>query len=162
MAKSEETIKPDLNLLSTDNPVFCCYCFWTSILIIKMLMMSLLTAMRRFKKKSFVNPEDLALNKVSEPVLNDPDVERVRRAHLNDLENIVPYLLIALAYIATGPKPLVARLLIRFVALSRIIHTLVYAFRPIPQPIRAIVFFLAFGITLFMAFYVLIKTIVYI
>ncbi|XP_023294795.1 microsomal glutathione S-transferase 1-like [Lucilia cuprina] len=162
MAKTEENITTDRNLLSTDNPVFCCYCFWGSILIIKMLLMSILTAMRRFRKKSFVNPEDLALNKVTEPVLNDPDVERVRRAHLNDLENIMPFMLIALAYIAVGPKPLVARLLIRFFALARILHTIVYAFRPIPQPIRAIVFFIGFFITLYMAFYAMIKTIVYI
>ena len=84
------------------------------------------------------------------------------RAHRNDLENIVPFMLVALTYIATGPKPLVARLLFRLAALSRIMHTIVYAFRPVPQPTRAIAFFLSFFITIYMAFCVVIKTIVYI
>uniref|UniRef100_A0A1I8PY83 Microsomal glutathione S-transferase 1 n=1 Tax=Stomoxys calcitrans TaxID=35570 RepID=A0A1I8PY83_STOCA len=151
-----------LSLLSTDNPVFNCYCFWTSVLVIKMLMMTLLTAFKRFSKKAFVNPEDLKLSKASDVQLNDPDVERVRRAHLNDLESILPYLLIALAYVASGPNATTARILFCLAATGRILHTAVYAFRPVPQPSRAISFFLTFTITIYMAFCVLIKMAKYI
>ncbi|XP_005188654.1 microsomal glutathione S-transferase 1 [Musca domestica] len=146
-----------LNLLSSDNPVFCCYCFWAGLLVLKMLLMTLLTAARRFSKKSFVNPEDLALSKAAEVSFQDPDVERVRRAHRNDLENILPYLLIALAYITTGPNAIVARLLFCIVAISRIFHTAIYAFRPVPQPSRSIAFFVPFFITLYMTFCVIVK-----
>lgn len=33
------------------NPVFDCYAFYSSILILKMIAMSILTALQRFKKK---------------------------------------------------------------------------------------------------------------
>lgn len=91
-------------------------------------------------------------------VLNFPS----SRAHRNDLENILPYLLIALAYIATGPNAKVARMLFRFAALGRLVHTAVYAFRPVPQPARALAFLLTFIITVYMSFCVVAKTLVYI
>ncbi|XP_075157045.1 microsomal glutathione S-transferase 1 [Haematobia irritans] len=161
---TNETLKSsNLNLLSTDNPVFNCYCFWSSVLVIKMLMMTLLTASKRIKKKVFANPEDLKLAKsVAEVVMHDPDVERVRRAHRNDLENILPFLLITLVYIATGPNALAARMLIRIGASCRLLHTGVYAFGPVPQPTRAILFFITFTITVFMVFCVIIKMAKYI
>uniref|UniRef100_A0A1I8PY46 Microsomal glutathione S-transferase 1 n=1 Tax=Stomoxys calcitrans TaxID=35570 RepID=A0A1I8PY46_STOCA len=112
--------------------------------------------------EAFVNPEDLKLSKASDVQLNDPDVERVRRAHLNDLESILPYLLIALAYVASGPNATTARILFCLAATGRILHTAVYAFRPVPQPSRAISFFLTFTITIYMAFCVLIKMAKYI
>lgn len=38
-------------LLSLENPVFCCYLFWATVLVVKMLLMSLLTALQRFRYK---------------------------------------------------------------------------------------------------------------
>lgn len=40
-----------LELLSLTNPVFKSYTFWAGVLVIKMLSMSLLTAIQRFKTK---------------------------------------------------------------------------------------------------------------
>lgn len=40
-----------LDLLSLNNPVFKSYTFWAGVLVIKMLAMSLLTAVQRFKTK---------------------------------------------------------------------------------------------------------------
>jgi len=39
------------DLLTLDNPVFCCYLFWATVLVAKMLLMSLLTALQRFRYK---------------------------------------------------------------------------------------------------------------
>lgn len=53
-ASSTTTSANKLNyfsMLNLDNPVFCCFLFWTSILVIKMLLMSLLTALQRFRYK---------------------------------------------------------------------------------------------------------------
>ena len=58
--------------------------------------------------------------------LDDPDVERVRRAHLNDLENVVPFLLLTPLYLSTGPAPWLAANLIRGFAAARIVHTVGY------------------------------------
>lgn len=37
------------DLLSYANPVFRNYCFWTAILVIKMLIMSIITLIQRFR-----------------------------------------------------------------------------------------------------------------
>jgi len=40
-----------MGLLMISNPVFECYAFYGSILILKMIMMSFLTVLQRFRKK---------------------------------------------------------------------------------------------------------------
>ncbi|XP_037938155.1 microsomal glutathione S-transferase 1 [Teleopsis dalmanni] len=150
-----------MNLLTLDNPVFCCFLFWTSILVIKMLLMSLLTALQRFRNKVFPNQEDLFFKNI-EVEFNDPHVERVRRAHRNDMENILPYFTMAIIYICTNPNPSIACNLFRVVAVARILHTLVYAFYPVPQPSRVIAFGVAFAITIYMACDVALQTLKYI
>lgn len=67
------------SLLTKSNSVFCCYLFWSSLLILKMLLMSVLTARQRMKTKTFANPEDLRLSRTTEVRFNDPNVERMRR-----------------------------------------------------------------------------------
>ncbi|KAK2581424.1 hypothetical protein KPH14_005099 [Odynerus spinipes] len=113
--------------------------FWSSILVIKMMLMILLTAYQRFTKKIFANPEDASLMPKAKVSLEDPDVERVRRAHLNDLENIVPWFIITYVWLMTGPSVWLAGVLIRTFAITRIIHTLVYAVFP-QQPARFLCF----------------------
>lgn len=73
------------------------------------------------------------------------------RAHRNDMENILPYFTMALLYICTDPNPTIACNLFRVASVARIIHTLVYAFRPVPQPSRFLAFFVMFLITIYMA-----------
>nr|ALF04578.1 microsomal glutathione S-transferase 1 [Delia antiqua] len=138
------------SMLNLDNPVFCCFLFWSSVLVIKMLLMSLLTALQRFRFKVFPNREDLFF-KNTEVQFNDPNVERVRRAHRNDMENILPYFTMALLYICINPSPAIARNLFRVASIARIIHTLVYAFYPVPQPARVISWFTMYAITMYMA-----------
>lgn len=81
---------------------------------------------------------------------DDEDVERVRRSHLNDLENILPWTLITWLYLGTNPSYLIAANLIRAFVVARVIHTLFYAIYP-KQPFRAVSFFLGAGITAFQA-----------
>ena len=74
-----------------------------------------------------------------------------RRAHQNDIENILPFLTAGLLYVAINPNPVVALNLFRTVFAARVVHTLVYAFRPVPQPTRALAYFAAYGATFYMA-----------
>ena len=53
-------------------------------------------------------------------------MERVRRAHLNDLENVIPFLVLCPLYLATGPAAGTAVFLIRVFAAARVLHTIVY------------------------------------
>ncbi|XP_058985774.1 microsomal glutathione S-transferase 1-like isoform X1 [Musca domestica] len=162
MPNNKSTPSGGFSLLNLENRVFCCFLLWTSVLVGKMLLMSMLTALQRFRnkilglmphsllKKVFPNQEDLFFKNI-EVAFNDPHVERVRRAHRNDMENILPYFTMALLYICTDPNPTIACNLFRVASVARIIHTLVYAFRPVPQPSRFLAFFVMFLITIYMA-----------
>jgi glutathione S-transferase len=83
------------NALNGENHAFCVYITWGGFLIIKMLLMSLFTGLQRSRKGVTENPEDARINQKLE-IKKDEDVERVRRAHLNDLENIPAFLFAAL------------------------------------------------------------------
>lgn len=47
---SDSTVMP-MGVLMMSNPVFECYAFYSSILVIKMITMSFLTILQRLKKK---------------------------------------------------------------------------------------------------------------
>ncbi|XP_043661134.1 microsomal glutathione S-transferase 1 isoform X2 [Drosophila teissieri] len=149
------------DMFTLENPVFCCYLFWSTVLVVKMLLMSLLTAVQRFRYKIFPNQEDLFFKNL-EVQFDDPNVERVRRAHRNDMENILPYFLMSLIYISTNPNADVACILFRVASVARIIHTLVYAVYPVPQPSRILAFATMLLITFYMAAVVALRTLSFI
>ena len=60
------------------------------------------------------------------------------RAHLNDLENIVPFLLLGFLYISTQPAYSTALILFRVFAGARIIHSIAYLRKV--QPARLFAF----------------------
>lgn len=77
-------------------------------------------------------------------------VERARRAHLNDLENLIPFFVIGFLYVLSRPDTNLAVNLYRCVAASRIVHTIVYAVWPLPQPTRFLAFMGAWLPTVYM------------
>lgn len=133
--------------LSIEPALMRTYVFWGTVLIVKVLMMAFLTGRQRMKKKIFANPED-AKSHGGKVKLDDPDVERVRRAHLNDLENVVPFLLLCPLYLSTGPNGWLATNLIRGFAAARILHTVGYLNE---LSLRGPGFILGIVISLFMA-----------
>ncbi|KAJ8924268.1 hypothetical protein NQ315_007060 [Exocentrus adspersus] len=135
--------------ISLNNPLFRIYAFYCAVLVLKMMFMSVFTGMKRFQTKTFANPEDTILHKVK--VTHTDAVERVRRAHLNDVENIPIFLITSLVYILTNPSYFLATTLIRAYTLARITHTAVYAVVVVPQPARALAWLAGFAITGYMA-----------
>ena len=69
---------------------------------------------------------------------------------MNDLENIPVFLIIGLLYVLTSPWSFLAVNLIRAFAVSRIIHTVVYAIIQM-QPARAITFMTGLAVTVYMS-----------
>ncbi|XP_077297803.1 microsomal glutathione S-transferase 1-like [Arctopsyche grandis] len=128
-------------------PLLDTLCFYVAILGLKMLVMSLLTARQRFSKKAFANPEDA---KGMGRVKLDDDVERVRRAHLNDLENIPVFVIVCTVYLLTSPSLSLAANLIRIFALARIVHTLAYAIFA-SHKVRGMAWGIGYFITVYMA-----------
>lgn len=80
--------------LSLQNPVFAVYAVAAAIMILKAVSMSWLTVVRMMQAKGgFRSPEDLRktpLNPTPDPRQLEPNesVERIRRIHMNDLENL--------------------------------------------------------------------------
>ncbi|XP_059049075.1 uncharacterized protein LOC131844258 [Achroia grisella] len=132
-----------------ENPAVQSYAFYSGVLALKTLGMALLTGRIRFRKKVFANEEDAKLRK-SVVKYDDPDVERVRRAHLNDLENIPAFWLVGGLYLTTAPDAALAVNLFRVYTVGRILHTIVYAIKPLPQPARGISFGIPYLITVYM------------
>jgi glutathione S-transferase len=102
--------------------------------------------------QAMVNPEDTFFSFLWKKLelKTDDDVERVRRAHLNDLENILAFILISLLFILSQPNEMFAAWLFRIVGIARIAHSIIYVCK-VPQPFRAIFFYITYIITLFMA-----------
>lgn len=73
------------------------------------------------------------------------------RAHQNDLENVIPLIIMGFVYAMTDPNPSIAKNLIRIAAGCRILHTIVYAIVVIPQPARLFAFMVPSLITVYMA-----------
>ncbi|KAF7993505.1 hypothetical protein HCN44_010100 [Aphidius gifuensis] len=110
--------------------------------------MSLLTVSQRAVRKVVANPEDVLVSGLRCDV--DENVERVRRAHRNDMENIFPWFIITAIWLTTGPCSVVSPWLIRTFVIARIFHTIFYAMLA-KQPYRAILWLTGYGITIYEA-----------
>ena len=76
------------------------------------------------------------------------------RCHQNDLENVVPFVLVGLLYSLTGPDAATAITYFRVFAASRLCHTVAYVL-PLPQPSRALSWLTGLVVTCCMAYRVL-------
>jgi glutathione S-transferase len=119
---------------SFSNPIFASLAGYSSMALLKMLGMSTYTMIQRFRTGNFATPEDdiykklinkLGLSSSTTGNKNDT-VERARNNHLNDLENIIPFVLVGLFYVGTRPKFDCALWHFRIFLLSRILHTIAY------------------------------------
>lgn len=118
--------------LSLQNPVFATYVIAATLMILKAVSMSWLTVIRMMQEKGgFRAPEDLKktpLNTAPDPRQLEPNerVERIRRIHLNDLENLPFFLVAGLLYVLTEPPLLWAQWLLYGYVASRFLHFLAY------------------------------------
>jgi glutathione S-transferase len=118
--------------LSLQNPVFATYAIAASIMILKAVAMSWLTVLRMMQEKGgYRAPEDLRktlLNPEPDPkqLLPNERVERIRRIHLNDLENLPFFLVAGLLFVLTGPSLPLTRWLMYGYVVSRLLHFAAY------------------------------------
>lgn len=132
-------------------PTLKVYYVCVALLALKMMMMSILTARLRFKKRIVITPEDKKALKNSQVSYNNPEIERVRRAHRNDCENIILFVSTGFLYTLTNPNTAVAILLYLLYTVARFAHTYVYAIKVTPQPARFIAFAVGYAIHFYMA-----------
>lgn len=117
-----------MDALSLQDPLFATYAIAATLMILKAVSMSWLTVVRMMSVKGgFRSPEDLKktpLNPAPDPKQIEPDerVERIRRIHLNDLENLPFFLVAGLLYVLTQPSLLLAQVLLYGYVVSRFLH----------------------------------------
>ena len=138
------------------NPVFTAYVIAATLMIIKAKSMSWLTVVRMMQTKGgFRSPEDLKktpLNPEPNPNQIGPNdaVDRVRRIHLNDLENIPFFLVAGALYVMTSPSLQLAQWLFYGYVATRFLHFLAYFTGQI-HDVRAALWTPGSAIILFMA-----------
>ena len=121
-----------MDTISLQNPLFATYAIAATLMILKAVSMSWLTVVRMMKARSgFRSPEDLKktpLNPAPHAGQLAPDerVDRIRRIHLNDLENLPFFLAAGFLYVLTQPPLLLAQLLLYGYVASRLLHFLAY------------------------------------
>lgn len=117
-----------MNLLTFDNPVFRYYAVAAAIMIVKMMSQGWITVYRMMKVNGgFRYPEDARqgpANPHPQPgQLNANEyVERSRRMHGNDIENVPLFLVAGLLYVCTAPSAALALGLFSVYVLSRLAH----------------------------------------
>ena len=118
--------------MTLDNPVFATYVIAASIMVIKMMAQAWITVARMLKVGGgFMSPEDEKpglVNPKPRPGQLDPDehVERSRRVHHNDTENIPMFLAAGFLFVFTEPPLWLAQVLLYGYVASRLVHTGVY------------------------------------
>ncbi|XP_067865524.1 prostaglandin E synthase-like [Heterodontus francisci] len=126
-------------ILNLKNEVFCSFIFYAVLSLIKMFAIAILTGQVRLRKKAFANPEDAVRHGELKFCRTDPDVERCRRAHRNDMECIYPFLFLGVLYCFLNPTPSIARLHFRIFFLARMVHTVAYLFA-LKAPTRSLAY----------------------
>ncbi len=121
-----------MDKLSLQNPVVATYAVAACIMILKAVAMSWLTVARMMQVKGrFRSPEDVKktiLNTAPSPAQLAPNeyVDRIRRIHLNDLENLPFFLVAGLLFVLTAPPLKMAQWLLFGYVVSRLLHFAAY------------------------------------
>jgi glutathione S-transferase len=149
-----------MTALSMENPVFVSYVIAAAIMILKLMGQGWMTVFRMVKSDGgLLNSEDLLpgpanRNPRPEQLLADEYVERSRRMHRNDLENIPAFLAAGLIFVAAGPSPMLANILMTIFVAARLAHTIAYATGQ-RHEIRATFFSVGSAVVIIMTLYAL-------
>lgn len=153
-----------MNAFTVENPVFVTYMIASAIMILKVMGQGWMTVYRMLKTNGgWASPEDLRpglINRDPRPEqleLNDY-VDRSRRMHRNDLENIPAFLACGLLFVAAGPSYLVANVLMYGFVGARLAHTIAYATAQ-SHEVRATLYTIGSAAVIVMAAYVLVAVV---
>jgi uncharacterized MAPEG superfamily protein len=122
-----------VDTLSLSNPVFTTYVICAALGVLKIMGQGWVTVYRLMKVGGgYASPEDAnkgILNPRPRPGQLDLDdyVDRSRRMHRNDLENIPGFLAAGLIFVLVSPPLLLAQIMMYGFVLARALHTWAYA-----------------------------------
>lgn len=149
-----------MTAFTMENPVFATYMIASAIMVLKIMGQGWMTVYRMLKiDAGLASPEDLRpglINRSPRPdqlELNDY-VDRSRRMHRNDLENIPAFLACGLIFVVAGPSLLVANILMYGFVAARLAHTIAYATKQ-SHEVRATLYTIGSASVIAMALYAL-------
>ena len=150
-----------MTTLTLENPVFATYMIAAALMVLKIMGQGWMTVYRMLKSDSgLASPEDLQvglINKNPRPEqleINDY-VDRSRRMHRNDLENIPAFLAVGLLFVVAHPSLIVAQVLMYGFVVARLLHAIAYATKQTHE-VRATFYTIGSAAVIAMAIYVLI------
>ncbi|XP_002738647.1 microsomal glutathione S-transferase 1-like [Saccoglossus kowalevskii] len=142
-------------LLSFSNPTFAAYATYGTILLVKMILLLIMTSYTRITRKVYSNEEDVLTFAgkidIKKALAKNNSIERIKRCYQNDLENIIPFLILSCFYILLQPSHATALMLFRVFTAARVLHTITYLLSL--QPYRA----LCWGVNLSINLYLSVK-----
>ena len=144
------------------NPVFTAYVVAAAIMVLKLMVQGAMTVAQMIGSDGgLLNPEDLKpgpanRNPRPDQLSANESVERARRIHRNDLENIPAFFAVGLLFVAVGPPLTIARLLFGTFVAARLAHTVAYATRQ-RHEVRALFYSIGALVIIIMAIYVLVR-----
>jgi len=136
-----------------NDPVFGLYALVATLVSLHLAVLGSYTGFVRTRRKVFVNPEDASTFKATGAEVDHPDVQRTKRAHMNALENAVPFLAIGFLYALSGPSKVGAQAYFFTYLGSRVLHSIIYLVGK--QPWRTLMFAIGQAAILGMAVHVL-------
>lgn len=149
-----------MTALTMENPVFVTYMIAAALMVLKIMGQGWMTVYRMLKISSgWATPEDLQAGLINrsphaEQLEVNDYVDRSRRMHRNDLENIPAFLACGLVFVAAGPSQLLASTLMYGFVAARLAHTAAYATKQTHE-VRATLYTIGSVAVIVMAFYVL-------
>lgn len=149
--------------LTIENPVFVTYMVTAALMVLKIMGQGWMTVYRMLKTSAgWATPEDLQAGLINrnpnaaQIEVNDY-VDRSRRMHRNDLENIPAFLACGLIFVAAGPSQLLANILMYGFVAARLAHSIAYATKQTHE-VRATLYTIGSLAVIVMALYVLAVT----
>lgn len=153
-----------MTMLNVENPVFVTYMIAGSIMVLKIMGQGWMTVYRMLKSNSgLASPEDLQAGLINpnphpEQLEKNDYVDRSRRMHRNDLENIPAFLACGLLFVAAGPSILLANILMYGFVAARLAHSVAYVTKQ-SHEVRATLYTAGSVIVIIMAAFVLVTVI---
>ena len=143
-----------------ENPIFMTYAVASALMVLKVMGQGWMTVYRMLRSNSgLASPEDLRAG----PINKNPDpsqlgvndyVDRSRRMHRNDLENIPAFWIAGLLFVLTNPPLILAQLLMYGFVVARAAHFVAYATRQTHE-VRATFYTIGSLIVIYLALHAL-------
>lgn len=126
----------------TELPAYKPLILFSTLLVLKMFAVGVITANRRRLAGIVSNPEDVGVNPGSHAEAQEaPETLRAKKAHLNDLENIPGFMVLAVLYTLSGGSTTGGWAYFGTYFAARVLHSAFYLHAV--QPWRTAAFFVA-------------------